>query len=256
MFRNKTVVLGGGFLAQCFEEAGFTTKPLRWRDDYKGENDLEDAIGGYEYVINCIAKTDTKWCQSHTKETFDVNITLPRNLQDQCVWNGAKLIQISTGCLYGQQAGWLTEQTNPRPVGFYATSKYVADEILKEHSLIIRPRLLYSNKQYHRRNLLERVKKFTTFTVETNSITSCEEIINACELLKDQKGIFNVSDKNTSMWMLAQSLGIDTEGKEVYGTELDKKLPDDLKGLYPHILLDTSKYQKFISENKCGKCNS
>lgn len=160
------------------------------------------------------------------------------------MWEGSKLIQISTGCLYGQQPGRIKETTNPRPVGFYAVSKYVADELLKDTALIIRPRLLYSDLVSHPKNLLNRILKFDKFTVEKNSMTHCEDIIKACSLLKDEVGIFNVSSMDTSMNELA--LNLDLEGEAISAAEIDKNLPDDLKGFYPNILLDTEKYSNVV----------
>ena len=99
---NKTIVLGKGFLGQEFARQGYTI----W-----GHGDpifpskglyFFDALQPYETIINCVAKSNTRWCQDRKNldEVMYSNSDIVGILSEYCKDHKKKFVHISTGCLY------------------------------------------------------------------------------------------------------------------------------------------------------------
>ena len=140
MNKDKVLVLGRGFLGSAFERNGYK---VVGRDDFSfyeeyDEHDVtrwDKLFAPYDVVINCIARSDTRWCEEdeNFEELMEVNAQLPRYLSCAVHRTGKKLVHISTGCLYDSRgAGKSYEGDFSSAHCNYVVSKW-AGEIGRAH---------------------------------------------------------------------------------------------------------------------------
>jgi dTDP-4-dehydrorhamnose reductase len=89
-------------------------------------------------VINCIGLT------KHHKEAGDVllavslNTTLPHRLADLCKASSARLIHISTDCVFSGLRGNYLEEDDSDATDVYGKSKYLGEVVNKSHTITLR----------------------------------------------------------------------------------------------------------------------
>lgn len=231
------LVLGDGFLSKEFQASGFDFKTFKIKNTDSCYKDFfTEMKKSPQFIINTIAMTDTKLCEKEPQKCYEINSFFPAFLADFCKVTGRKLIQISTGCVYGNSEGAKETDFCPENLSVYCRSKLFVDRLIEDYHLVIRPRLLFSETRKHPKNLIDRLKKFNKFTEEINSITKCIDIVNATVLLKNQTGIFNIKSFDTSMYQLAQNLNL--KGEKISSSSLDNNL-------YPNVIMDTTKFENF-----------
>jgi dTDP-4-dehydrorhamnose reductase len=158
-----------------------------------------------EVVINCAAKTNLEWCQENKEETFKANTLGPINLLKACAdLTGAKLVHISSGCLFDGNDMLSTEKSTPTPAVWYTWTKVWADQYIQnfgyENYLILRPRQLISAVS-HPSNMLTKFASFNRLggIEEDNSVTCIEDFSDMIDHLleKNETGIFNCCNAGT-----------------------------------------------------------
>ena len=101
-------------------------------------NHLVGTIGEVDMVINCVGVLN-KFAPGMTPTTrayFEINTVLPIWLSR---WYGSKLIHPSTDCVFDGKDGQYSESSPYSPsYGTYGYAKMFADEVVKEHSLVLR----------------------------------------------------------------------------------------------------------------------
>jgi len=211
----KTVVLGSGFLGKAFEKAGL--KVWDKTNFYVDENNCDEVVSkldNFEVVINCIGKSDTRFCETDTRAALWSNAVVPTMLSDYCSRTGKYFVHISTGCLYDRNDRPQRETDFMAAHCNYTMTKWVGETTLDlGYDLVIRPRLFFGDFE-DKNNLLCKLPKFDRFVNELNSYTSVHTIVNAIrELIKvEQTGIFNVAcDGWMTVHQVAKLIGIDGE---------------------------------------------
>ena len=207
----KIIVLGRGFLGKKFEQKGFevwgkdkfTLEPLNTKE-------MMDKLNGYDTVINCIAKSNTRWCENHFHEALWSNGHIPTFLSDYCRKNNKKFVHISTGCLYDSGSYPYTEGDFMATHCNYTVTKWVGEKGLNEKDLVLRPRLLFGDFE-DKGNLLCKLPKFTRYLDAFNSYISVSVLVDAIITLLEHKqsGIFNVAcDGISTVMNLAKTVGL------------------------------------------------
>ena len=109
-------------------------------------------------VINC-AGILKPLAEHHPNITIQVNSLAPHLLANACDILGAKLIHITTDCVYDGEKGHYTEQDVPSPSDFYGISKLageiVTNEIVKSPHLNIRTSIIGHEQRLEKYNLLD-----------------------------------------------------------------------------------------------------
>jgi len=244
----KTVVLGGGFLGTAFKKAGM--KVWDSKQFYVTEENIDDIIhelDDFKVIINCMGKSNTRWCEENAKDAVWSNAVLPTALSEYCSDNDKYLVHISTGCLYDRNDRPQRESDFIAAHCQYTMSKWLGESMLDlDHDLVIRPRLFFGDFE-DRNNLLCKLPNFDRFVNELNSYTSVHTIVNATrELIKaDQRGIFNVAcDGWMTVHQVAELMGI--EGDVMSEEELHHE-----QGLYlVNNTMDISKLKQFYKPPK------
>ncbi len=104
---------------------------------------IENAIpthvfDGFDYVINCIGGIKQ---HSFTLEQFHLlNQVLPARLGLDCNLSGAKLIHVSSDCVFSGKKGNYNEEDVPDPTDAYGTSKFVGER--PDFELVLRTSLI------------------------------------------------------------------------------------------------------------------
>jgi len=192
-----------GFVGSRLVAEGFA-KPANAR--LLSEKDAQDAfkslgISKGDSAINCIGKTgspNVDWCEFHKHETFLANTLVPYWLAKACESSGARLVHLSTGCIFqGSNNGIpFTEEDFPNYYrSFYSRSKAMAEDMLSEFpkTLILRLRMPVDSKPGPK-NLITKLARYEKIISEENSITVVDDFINALKFLagKNAEGVFNV----------------------------------------------------------------
>lgn len=94
-----------------------------------------------EVIINCIGviKQDPKIMNAAS--TIEVNSLFPHLLADKRRESGARLIHVSTDCVFSGLRGGYVESDNPDPADFYGRSKLLG-EIDQEGSITLRTSII------------------------------------------------------------------------------------------------------------------
>lgn len=103
--------------------------------DITKEDDLEDILYDYlpEVVINCAGITNKTEIGKEIPYIFEVNSRGPHLIADICDRIGARLIHISTDCVFSGQTGAYTEQDRPDPDSIYGISKLFGEVTRTPH---------------------------------------------------------------------------------------------------------------------------
>ena len=240
----KVIVLGNGYVGKEFARHGYEVCD-REMFEYPGNADFDNLIP-YDVIINCIAKSNTRWCEDNLTEAILVNGVLPENLSTWCRENNKKYVHISTGCLYdrtdiiNKETEFLVSHCN------YTISKWVGENgVDPSRDLILRPRLLFSDIK-DRNNLLCKIPKYTAYVDDRqDSFTCTSTIVGATKALLDEDvtGIFNVAQEGSaSIKQVAEWCGL--KSKPIIPMEELRKQ----QGLYlVNNVMDISKLKKYYT---------
>jgi dTDP-4-dehydrorhamnose reductase len=155
-----------------------------------------------DVVINAAGKTgkpNIDWCEAsndNRRLTTYVNAFGARNVADACTELGAKLVHISSGCLWGSGAN-MTETDRPEYVSHYSRTKAQGEAMVSAFcpsALILRIRMPIDTIE-HPRNLLCKLLAYDTILNERQSVTPVQLIADSIEHLceRAEVGIFNVA---------------------------------------------------------------
>lgn len=247
---KKIVVLGDGYLGSAFRDREYTVLDktqfmISERDNSQNIlSYLDNMLGEYDVIINCIAKSNTRFCENNCNEAFFSNATIPSFLSTWCYLNNKKYVHISTGCLYDvnnipqRETDALAAHCN------YTLTKWMGEKQCNlERDLIIRPRLFFDGSN-RPNNLLNKIRKFDKLCRELDSVSSVDVVVIAVTTLivQNATGIFNVAcDGYISMWDIGHLMGLD---KDFISIEEIRKQ----NGLHlVNNIMDLSKLKKYFT---------
>ena len=251
----KILVIGNGFLGQEYASMGYETIcNSRW-DVYDLIDQVKlsffsegkeyiDKINNADAIINCVGMSDTRLCETNFEDAYFANALVPKILSKICNLYNKKFVHISTGCLYDEIGRPCTEEDFLAAHCAYTVTKYAGEKYCAPRDLILRPRLLFSDKKQEKRNnLVQKLLKFNTFVDEFNSVTWNKTIVEATIALleADQVGVFNVANEgiHTIYDIATKMLG--KTGEKMSGAELRKS-----QGLHlVNNVMDLTKLKKF-----------
>jgi len=260
----KQIVLGKGFLGQTFESYGYNVFDKN-QFNFTGNIKEFDKLNDYDVIINCIGKSNTRWCElpENREEVLLSNFILPKELSNYCNKNNKKFVHMSTGCLYDNTETENKETDFIAAHCFYTLSKWLGESACNKNTdLILRARLYFGSK-INKNNLLCKIKNFKTFTYDKyDSFTSVELIVDATKILLDnnQTGIFNIAHEGClTMKELATILHI--SGNEISADALRKRekiyLVNNIMSIHKlkqfyqpsHIISAVKEYNKLLFDN-------
>jgi dTDP-4-dehydrorhamnose reductase len=200
---KKILVLGKGYLGKEFERQGFEVLD---KDKFNYPTSLikpPKEVVDSDIIINCIAKSNTRWCEQHENlyDAISINGYFPHILSAYCKDYNKKFVHISTGCLYDRTDRENYEDEFIAAHCNYTVSKWIGESGLNlKRDLILRPRLLYSDTE-DRNNLLCKLPKYEFYVYDQlDSLTCTSTIVEATKALLDHDtvGIFNIAQEGSA----------------------------------------------------------
>lgn len=264
---NNILILGRGYVGKYLADALSKTYNviLVSRDDinYHNPTILSRSIynNNIQYVINCSGFTGRPNVDEaeHKKELcWELNVLTPLQVASACNLTGARLIHISSGCIYNGYDKVFTEEDSPNfglfdHSSFYSKSKH-AFELMSRHLgvKILRLRMPICDNITSPRNYISKILKYPKLIDFQNSKTYLPDLCGFVqELISNQsiswrgQDIYNVvnTDPLTTKTVIdiISNLGVRSNPEWVDVSELDIVAPRS------NCILDNTKASKLYT---------
>ncbi len=154
---------------------GYSDEKIRFIEgDVRGEDDVEKAVDGCDYVIHLAAQTSVVDSVKEPKKDADINIMGTINLLDECVESDVeRFIQASSAAPLGEQEMPIDESKVPQPLAPYGASKLACEGYCSAYSgshgldtVALRFSNVYGPKSWHKGSV---VAKFIKQIIEGES---------------------------------------------------------------------------------------
>ena len=162
--------------------------------DYFSKNEFDS-------IIHTAAMTSVRQCESEKKLCWNSNVVGTKNLVDATTKfrSNSKFIYVSTACVFDGHTSMYKESSIPHPENFYALTKLIGEQFIKnlKNHIIIRTNFVGKQKWMHPKAFTDR---FGTYLFAENVASAIREIFDA-----NIEGIIHiVGDKKLSMYDLAK----------------------------------------------------
>jgi len=210
----KVLILGKGyisnFLVDIFKGKGYKVDNFSRKElDYTDDDELYSVISTepYEAVINTAGftgKPNVDECEVRRQECFNLNVKLPKTIENICKLCDVNFVHISSGCIYTGYEKEYTEEDEPNfglfndEASFYSKTKHAGEMMLDDQfTNIIRIRMPIEDK-LSPKNLLTKLLKYDFLIDFVNSKTDVyklsEFVFTVVENFK--AGIYNAVHSN------------------------------------------------------------
>ena len=195
--------------------------------DYFSKNEFDS-------IIHTAAMTSVRQCESEKKLSWGTNVVGTKNLVDATTEfrPNSKFIYLSTACVFDGHTGMYKESSIPDPENFYALTKLIGEQQIKnlKNYLIIRTNFVGKQKWMYPKAFTDR---FGTYLFAENVASGIKEIFDT-----NIEGIIHiVGDKKLSMYDLAK----------ITTTSIQPMTIDEYQGppLTMDMSLDTERWKKY-----------
>ena len=162
--------------------------------DYFSKNEFDS-------IIHTAAMTSIRQCESEKKLSWSTNVVGTKNLIDATTEfrSNSKFIYVSTACVFDGHTGMYKESSVPYPENFYALTKLIGEQFIKnlKNHIIIRTNFVGKQKWMYPKAFTDR---FGTYLFAENVASGIREIFDA----NIEGTIHIVGDKKLSMYDLAK----------------------------------------------------
>ena len=195
--------------------------------DYFSKNEFDS-------IIHTAAMTNVRQCESEKKLAWNTNVIGTKNLFDAATKfrPNSKFIYLSTACVFDGHDGMYKESSIPSPENFYALTKLIGEQQIKnlKNYLIIRTNFVGKQKWMYPKAFTDR---FGTYLFAENVASGIKEIFDD----NIEGTIHIVGDKKLSMYDLAK----------ITTTSIQPMTIDEYQGppLTMDMSLDTERWKKY-----------
>jgi len=195
--------------------------------DYFSKNEFDS-------IIHAAAMTSVRQCESEQKLSWDTNVVGTKNLVDATAEfrSDSKFIYLSTACVFDGHDGMYKESSIPSPENFYALTKLIGEQQIKnlKNYLIIRTNFVGKQKWVYPKAFTDR---FGTYLFAENVASGIKEIFDT----NIEGTIHIVGDKKLSMYDLAK----------ITTASIQPMTIDEYQGppLTMDMSLDTERWKKY-----------
>ncbi len=195
--------------------------------DYFSKNEFDS-------IIHTAAMTSVRQCESEKKLSWDTNVVGTKNLVDATTEfrPNSKFIYLSTACVFDGHDGMYKESSIPSPENFYALTKLIGEQQIKnlKNYLIIRTNFVGKQKWVYPKAFTDR---FGTYLFAENVASGIKEIFDT----NIEGTIHIVGDKKLSMYDLAK----------ITTASIQPMTIDEYQGppLTMDMSLDTERWKKY-----------
>ena len=195
--------------------------------DYFSKNEFDS-------IIHAAAMTSVRQCESEKKLSWDTNVVGTKNLVDAATEfrSNSKFIYLSTACVFDGHDGMYKESSIPSPENFYALTKLIGEQQIKnlKNYLIIRTNFVGKQKWMYPKAFTDR---FGTYLFAENVASGIKEIFDT----NIEGTIHIVGDRKLSMYDLAK----------ITTASIQPMTIDEYQGppLTMDMSLDTERWKKY-----------
>jgi len=195
--------------------------------DYFSKNEFDS-------IIHTAAMTSVRQCESEKKLCWNSNVVGTKNLVDATTEfrSNSKFIYLSTACVFDGHDGMYKESSIPSPENFYALTKLIGEQQIKnlKNYLIIRTNFVGKQKWMYPKAFTDR---FGTYLFAENVASGIKEIFDT----NIEGTIHIVGDKKLSMYDLAK----------ITTASIQPMTIDEYQGppLTMDMSLDTERWKKY-----------
>ena len=195
--------------------------------DYFSKNEFDS-------IIHVAAMTSVRQCESEKKLSWDTNVVGTKNLVDATTEfrSNSKFIYLSTACVFDGHDGMYKESSIPSPENFYALTKLIGEQQIKnlKNYLIIRTNFVGKQKWMYDKAFTDR---FGTYLFAENVASGIKEIFDT----NIEGTIHIVGDRKLSMYDLAK----------ITTASIQPMTIDEYQGppLTMDMSLDTERWKKY-----------
>ena len=195
--------------------------------DYFSKNEFDS-------IIHTAAMTSIRQCESEKKLSWSTNVVGTKNLIDATTEfrSNSKFIYVSTACVFDGHVGMYKESSIPHPENFYALTKLIGEQFVKnlKNHIIIRTNFKGKQKWPYPKAFTDR---FGTYLFADQVALGINDIIK-----ENIQGVVHiVGKKKISMFELAQLTTPDIKPMTI----------DEYQGppLTMDMSLDTERWKKY-----------
>ena len=195
--------------------------------DYFSKNEFDS-------IIHAAAMTSVRQCESEKKLSWGTNVVGTKNLVDAAIkFNpNSKFSYVSTACVFDGHVGMYKESSIPHPENFYALTKLIGEQFVKnlKNHIIIRTNFVGKQKWMYPKAFTDR---FGTYLFADQVALGINDIIK-----ENIQGVVHiVGKKKISMFELAQLTTPDIKPMTI----------DEYQGppLTMDMSLDTERWKKY-----------
>ena len=195
--------------------------------DYFSKNEFDS-------IIHTAAMTSVRQCESEKKSCWNSNVVGTKNLVDATTEfrSNSKFIYVSTACVFDGHTGMYKESSVPYPENFYALTKLIGEQFVKnlKNHIIIRTNFKGKQKWPYPKAFTDR---FGTYLFADQVALGINDIIK-----ENIQGVVHiVGKKKISMFELAQLTTPDIKPMTI----------DEYQGppLTMDMSLDTERWKKY-----------
>ena len=195
--------------------------------DYFSKNEFDS-------IIHTAAMTSVRQCESEKKSCWNSNVVGTKNLVDATTEfrSNSKFIYVSTACVFDGHTGMYKESSVPYPENFYALTKLIGEQFVKnlKNHIIIRTNFKGKQKWPYPKAFTDR---FGTYLFADQVALGINDIIK-----ENIQGVVHiVGKKKISMFELAQLTTPDIKPLTI----------DEYQGppLTMDMSLDTERWKKY-----------
>jgi len=195
--------------------------------DYFSKNEFDS-------IIHTAAMTSVRQCESEKKLCWNSNAVGTKNLVDATTEfrSNSKFIYVSTACVFDGHIGMYKESSIPHPKNFYALTKLIGEQFVKnlKNHIIIRTNFVGKQKWMYPKAFTDR---FGTYLFAENVASGIKEIFDT----NIEGTIHIVGDKKLSMYDLAK----------ITTASIQPMTIDEYQGppLTMDMSLDTERWKKY-----------
>lgn len=191
----KIAILGDGWLGNKLREYLGGTLHKVWVTDYE-HLDYTLSYDKPEVVINAIGHTgkNVDECEFDRDKTLTANSFAPLIIAEWCIRNNAKLVHLSSGCIFNEEYEEWPNYFNL----FYSRSKIYADmpltRIAKKYGFLVLRLRVPLDDSPHQKNILTKLIQYKKAINIPNSVTYIPDFLKVTQqlVLRDISGTFNV----------------------------------------------------------------
>lgn len=157
-----------------------------------------------DIIIHLAALTNVDYCEEHSEEALNINVSGTKNLAEWCKENRKKMIYISTDYVYPGEKNGYDEDSETGPVNFYGETKLEAEKIVRRVNnwVILRPTVIFGYQKEGANFLMQMLNAKTPKKVCDDQISNPTDIKVLCEYIngiikKDIRGLFVATGRDT-----------------------------------------------------------